>query len=326
MVGQTGGSEHFGKPELDAYTLAIEEWNAKGGLNGKNIKLRVEDTQTSQKQIISGFNRLALENPAVILGPTWLDSYQGVVPLAKRKDILLVTPSAAHETFMASNITWPITFYHNSTIEAKELVKGLKEKGFKKIGIIYEEEPFAEMFRKLVVKDLPEPAVMIGVQGGEVEFSTILAKIREQKTDALIILLWEERSLLSFLQKLRVQLPGLPIATIHDAEGWLEKPEFRTAVQRIIFSKFVVADPSFTERFKERFGYPPLITASNAYDAMNAVLEAYKAGKNSAEEIRSFLLNHKFNTATFGKFKFHADGSVPSTIEIVDFKNDKALS
>lgn len=30
MIGQTGASATFGKGELDAYTLAIEEWNAGG--------------------------------------------------------------------------------------------------------------------------------------------------------------------------------------------------------------------------------------------------------------------------------------------------------
>lgn len=35
LVGQTGASQTFGRNETDGYTLAAEERNAKGGVNGK---------------------------------------------------------------------------------------------------------------------------------------------------------------------------------------------------------------------------------------------------------------------------------------------------
>lgn len=67
MVGQTGGSAIFGKPELDSYTLAVEEQNSRGGIKGKQVVLHIEDTQTSQKQIVTAFHRIALDKPSVIL-------------------------------------------------------------------------------------------------------------------------------------------------------------------------------------------------------------------------------------------------------------------
>ena len=76
LVGQTGASVNFGKQELDAYTLAVEEWNQAGGILGKTISLQVEDTQTSLKQIFTAFQRLILNKAPVILGPTWLDGFQ----------------------------------------------------------------------------------------------------------------------------------------------------------------------------------------------------------------------------------------------------------
>ncbi|RME61581.1 MAG: amino acid ABC transporter substrate-binding protein [Candidatus Dadabacteria bacterium] len=318
MVGLTGASANFGKVELDAYRLAVEEWNAKGGIKGKKVTLKVEDTQTSQKQIVTSFYRIAAWKPPVILGPTWLDTYQAVIPVARRENILLVTPSAAIEAFSKENKTWPISFYHNTTEETKVLVKGLKRKGFKKIALIYEEGPFAEMIRRLVLKNVSNLLVDTGIQGGETEFISILAKLRKKKPDVLLVFVWDESSLLSLLKNLSIYLPNLYLATIHDGGGWLKNPTFKPYLSHLIFTKFVITDTSFEARFEKRFGYKPMLTASNAYDAINAVLLAISAGNNTATQIRQYLTTKKLKTVTFGKFKFNMDGSVPSKVVLVD--------
>jgi ABC-type branched-subunit amino acid transport system substrate-binding protein len=40
FVGQTGAAQTFGRNETDGYTLAAEERNAKGGVNGKRVVLQ----------------------------------------------------------------------------------------------------------------------------------------------------------------------------------------------------------------------------------------------------------------------------------------------
>ncbi|MBN8550253.1 MAG: ABC transporter substrate-binding protein [Deltaproteobacteria bacterium] len=321
LVGQTGASASFGKGETDAYTLAIEEWNARGGLNGKTIVPSLEDTQTSQQQIVTAFHRVALGKPSVILGPTWLDGFQAVIPLARKQHILLVTPSAAREAFAPENASWPITFYHNSTVEIQTLLKSLKEKGFTRPALVYEEEPFAEMIRKLVTQTDTKLVADIGVQGGTTGFQSIITNLKSKKPDVLIVFVWDERSLLSLLQQIHVQMPALTLATVHDGEGWLANPAFRPNLPHLIHTQFVISDSTFKERFKKRFGYEPMLTASNAYDAMNAVLQAYASGLSNAEEIRKYLLSQTFKTATFGTFKFNPDGSVPSQVEVVEVES-----
>lgn len=68
-------------------------------MNGRKVVLDFDDTQTSAKQILSAFKRFATRRPAVVLGPTWLDGFPAVIPIAQRNEILLVTPSAAIEAF-----------------------------------------------------------------------------------------------------------------------------------------------------------------------------------------------------------------------------------
>jgi ABC-type branched-subunit amino acid transport system substrate-binding protein len=259
----------------------------------------------------------------VVLGPTWLDSFPAVIPIARKKDVLLVTPSAALGAFAEADRTWPISFYHNSATEIKVLAEALRKRNLSKIALVYEQEPFAEMLRKLLLSDKLPLAADIRVQAGESDFRAQLIKLRNQKVDAIVVFVWDQRSLLSLLQQIATNIPNIPLATIHDGSGWLEDPAFKPFLPRLMYTRFVLSDPSFEQRFKARFGYPPILTASNAYDALNSVLSAFAAGQDSAATCRKYLMNSQLDTVTFGSFRFNPDGSVPSIVDIVDFVSDK---
>lgn len=320
LIGQTGAAATFGKSETDAYTLAAEEWNSRGGVNGAKVELLIEDTQTNAQQLVTAFQRMARHRPPAILGPTWLDGFPAVIPQARAKNIALVTPSAAREAFQGVDREWPISFYYNSTLEIRALMDALKKRGHKRVGLVYEQEPFAEMIRRLVLDTGIELAADFGVQAGETAYQPLLMKARAQPLDVLVIFVWDERSLLTLLQQLRIHAPALNLATVHDGEGWLSNTVFQPAIDHLLYTKFVIADTSFGQRFKSRFGYEPMLTASNAYDALNAVLSAHAAGKKDGKEVRDHILGSELRTATFGLFRFGEDGSVPSKIEIREFK------
>jgi branched-chain amino acid transport system substrate-binding protein len=322
LVGQTGASELFGRFETEGYTMAVEEWNAKGGVNGKPVVLSVEDTQTSSKQILSAFHRHAQRGVPVILGPTWLDGFPAVIPVARKRGVLLVTPSAAVEAFSAADKQWPVSFYHNSTTEIKTLRDELKKRNLKRVALFYEHEPFSEMIRRLLLSEDFPVVADIGTQSGESDFRTPLTKLRKSGIDAIVVFVWNQRSLLALLQQIRMILPPVPLATVHDGEGWLENPDFKPLIDRLIFTRFVIEGTGFEQRFKSRFGHAPLLTASNAYDAMNAVLAAFSKGADSAESFRNYLTNNTLDTVTFGSFAFSKDGRVPSRVEIVEHRSD----
>ena len=318
LVGQTGDSATFGKNETDAYTLAAEEWNSKGGVNGKKIILDFEDTQTVAKEVVTAFHRLSISKSPVVMGPTWLDGFPAVIPIARQNQCLLVTPSAVIEAFSKEDRNWPVTFYHNSTVEIRTLLEYLKQKKLMKIGLLYEQEPFSEMIRRIVLNESPNVVADIGVQAGEVDFETRLAKLKKSSPDVLLVFVWNQRSLLSLLGQLRIHLKDIPVATVHDGEGWLGMAAFNQVLPKIIHTKFEIADTQFTEKFVKRFSYEPILTASNAYDALNSVLTALSSGASSASDIRKYLTTTQLSSVTFGDFKFATDGSVPSKVVVIE--------
>lgn len=88
----------------------------------------------------------------------------------------------------------------------------------------------------------------------------------------------------------------------------------------------MITGTAFSEKFRSRFGYEPILTASNAYDALNAVLTALSSGADAGVQIRNFLVSQEFNTVTFGKFRFAQDGSVPSQVKVVEHSGATLLA
>ena len=58
----SGGLDIYGKPMLDALTLAIEEQNAAGGLLGKKLKLISYDPQSNMQMYAQFAQQAALKD------------------------------------------------------------------------------------------------------------------------------------------------------------------------------------------------------------------------------------------------------------------------
>ena len=328
LIGQTGASSTFGKAELDGYTLAIEEWNSQhGGIDGKPVSLKVEDTRSDSATILTGFHRLAAPGYKVILGPTWMDGLgQGVIPVAEKKGVLLVSPSAEYEALKLGT-NWPITFYYHSRAEAKGLVDYLARQKINRLSIVNEQEPFAELFRKLVVEASAGKIEIVNeveVRAGESDFKSILPRLGRNSPQAYLVLVWDESSLLTLLKTLKSIASQVPLVTIHDGEGWLSKPDFAAVISRMVYSRFIIRDRAFFERFHRRFGYDVYLTGSNAYDAMWSVLRALQAGARDGQAVRDYLVVNKLDTVTFGPIQLAREGYVTaSDVEVVEYPSSE---
>jgi urea transport system substrate-binding protein len=85
----SGGLDIYGKPMVDALTLAIEEANAAGGLLGRQIKLINYDTQSNMQLYTQFAQQAALKDKvAVVHGGITSASREAIRPLLKRFNTL----------------------------------------------------------------------------------------------------------------------------------------------------------------------------------------------------------------------------------------------
>ena len=95
MDALTGVAESYGNPLHRAKLLAVEEINAAGGIDGRELKLVVEDSKCAAQDAITAYNKLTdVDGVRIILGTTCSSSMLGAAPLAEKEGVVLLSASA----------------------------------------------------------------------------------------------------------------------------------------------------------------------------------------------------------------------------------------
>ena len=84
----TGSQSSYGKDQIKAAEWAVEDINAKGGVNGKKLEMIVLDTQADPTVGINAVNRLINVDKTPVFVTAWSAVVKAVAPIANREKIL----------------------------------------------------------------------------------------------------------------------------------------------------------------------------------------------------------------------------------------------
>ena len=97
----TGSQAAFGQAHKNGYAIALEELNAKGGINGKKVELDFYDDQSKPDQAVQGVNKLVdQDHVPIILGSYSSESTRAIVPVVTAKQVPLIIPTAVADNIM----------------------------------------------------------------------------------------------------------------------------------------------------------------------------------------------------------------------------------
>ncbi len=97
MDSLTGVGESYGNPVHNAKQLAVDEINAAGGINGRELELVVEDSKCNAQDSITAYRKLTdVDGVKIILGTTCSGAMLGAAPLAEEDRVILFSPSATN--------------------------------------------------------------------------------------------------------------------------------------------------------------------------------------------------------------------------------------
>jgi len=315
-VSLSGNGAAFGRAELNGAALAAEEINAAGGINGASLQLIVEDTGSSTASAVTALTKLTVSGGLrYIIGPTWLDSYQGVLPAAARSGALLITPSgvaanlrqcgAQHRVF-STDI--------DAAAQMRFLARRMQRGGRRRFALFFDEDPYSQLLLSTLQSELAasggEIAFGVVQRFGETDYRAALARLRRETIDAVVIRLLDQAALLAFLKQRALLLPDAPVFGPHDIEGFTRRPEFAGLFDQVWYASPLAGDASFAERYRHRFGAPPALTAANAYDAVRVLAQALQAGAVSSQDAAACLRAQSFASVVFGTFRFDRCGGI----------------
>lgn len=309
----SGFASQWGEAELNAAKLAIEETNAKGGIDGRKIEMISENIESNSiKSVTSVLKLIHADKVDIIIGPSWLDSFGGAAPLADENRVLMITPSASITAVKKEkNYGYVFSTWYRADVEIIELVRHLSGKN---IVLFFGNDPFWEDISQNIKKNSDEFGLKIlgeyKFNSEETDFRTALIKIKETNPDAIVFGLNDERGILSFLQQRQALYPESTLYVTESMEEFVSKDDFKGLMENMRIISPKMAENDFSDRYKERFGTEPVFSASNAYDAANMVIQAMKDGNMDAESIRRYLTANEFDTVTFGRARFDEIGGI----------------
>ncbi|MBI1889608.1 MAG: ABC transporter substrate-binding protein [Burkholderiales bacterium] len=316
----SGPAAKYGVAIKNGFTLAADEINGKGGVNGDKIVLIAEDEQGKKEEAINVFKKLIFQDKVLMLfGPTLSNSAFAADPIANAAKVVVFGTSNTAEGITAMG---PYTF-RNSVMEADVLPvtvrAAAKHFKLKNVAVIYgNDDAFTkngyDVFKNtLAAQKIPVTDTETYAKG-DVDFKAQLTKIKATNPDAIVCSCLAEEA-----ANIILQTRALGMKQPFIGGNGLNSPKlFEIAKEAgdntIIGSPWSAenatpANGRFIASYKARFGSDPDQFAAQAYDAMHIVAEALKKVKLSGnlekdrQVLRDALPNVTLNGAT-GKFTF----------------------
>lgn len=316
----TGPAAKYGVAIKNGFTLASDEINAKGGVNGNKLALIVDDEQGKKEEAINVFKKLIFQDKVLmIFGPTLSNSAFAADPIANAAKVVVFGTSNTADGITAMG---PYTF-RNSVMESDVLPvtthAAIKHFGIKKVAVIYgNDDAFTkngyDVFKstldaqKIAVTDTETYAK------GDVDFKAQLTKVKASNPDAIVCSCLAEEAANIILQTrtLGMRQPFIGGNGFNSPKLFeIAKDGADNTVMGSPWSadNSAPANKAFIAAYKAKFNADPDQFAAQAYDAMHIVAAALQkltitgTLDKDRQALRDALPAVKFDGAT-GKFAF----------------------
>lgn len=315
----TGDAAPWGEASRNAAELAVEEINAKGGINGQPLELVVEDIKSSSKDSVTAISKLLNIDKVNAVMITWLDSYQGAQNIVPQNVPLISQDAAIESVNVPVNHPNVYSLWYRTAAKAQVTFDAMKLSGVKTVYVITQNDSYYATlvdFLKTEAKKQGIEIVEEEVLNPDNDVKTVLAKVQSRKSDAVFFGAYDERLSVDFVKRYNEQIKG-SISLYGDEfleQNLLAK---KIDVSWIEGAKYYVpAAPSaeFATKYKAKFGTDPVFSAINTYDTIY-VLARYLADKPS--NLSQYMRVTEFDTLTYGKIKFDEIGGVVSNTSAI---------
>ena len=314
----TGPIPQYGEFFIRGSQLALEDLEKSGWINGKKIRIVLEDGKNDPKISLAAMNKLVSVDKVPIVETVGSSVVLALGPVAQQEGVVLVNTAAQNPnirkigTFVFSLVPLADRVMQTTAVHAAEGMKA------KTAAILLVNNEYGRGVAETFTKIFGEHGGRIIAQEihaqGETDYTTHLTKLKFANPD-IIFFVGHENELGYALKKAKqigmktpwLSAPGvlspLTLQIAGDAAEGVQCADYQF-------------DPNFgTERMKafgkrhqEKFGVLPSFATAQSYNSVMLYAAALKAGKRTPAEIRDFYRSVKNFEGASAPVTFDKDG------------------
>lgn len=337
ITTNSGTAAAYGEAELKGFKLAISEINAKGGLNGKKIKLESMDDKGDATEASNAFNKLAGDsNVLAVLGPTISSTTAAVAPLADQSKLPAIAPAATSDSIATGGYLFRTCFKdsYQGEIAAKFAAETLK---VKKVAVLYGTgDPYSSGVGKAFAAAAKKAGLDVvdeenSSSADDTEYSSQLQKIQASGAEFLYAPYYYSVAGPYIIPQARsLGYKGYVMGP--DGYDGLKLTGDKSQYDKVLYTTHYSPDDTsntkvqdFIKSYKKaNNNQEPNTFTALAYDSVYMFKQAYeKAGKNATrEQVRNAISGMSFSGVT-GKFTLDKKGSPNKSVIVLELKDGK---
>ena len=322
MIGvaapMTGNLAQIGKQFAEGAQLAADEVNAKGGINGKKVVVRVEDDKGNPKEAATVAQKFASDDRILaVLGHYSSSACFAAIPIYSKAHLTTITPSASDTELTKQGGKYIFRMWSPISVYVPDLAQyTVKKLGKKQVAVIYVQNDWGIQTKDYFLKELTrlgaKAVATEVVYDKDTDFKAQLTKVKAAKPDALAILTYYTTGALVVLQarNLGISVPLVGTGTLYE-DKFLELAGPRNAEGLAVNTEFNAEDPApvvknFVGMYQKLHpGEKPEPYHATTYDAARIVLQAVEKTGIDRDAIRDAVAATKTFAGVTGTFSFN---------------------
>ena len=314
-----------GKSIFDAANLAAEEINAKGGINGRPVKLFEYDNHGKSADAVEAFQRAVYNDHVVAVVGIWISEVAlALEPWASRLHVPFIITGAAstmisglvHDNYDANKYNFQLQLNSDQlALSVADFLKDavVKDLGYKRAFIACENFAWTQSLEDSYMKYLP--AAGIDIVGhlrfapDTNDFTPIYSTIEQQHAD-IVITGWAHVGVKPTVQWHEQQVPVLLVGINAQASTSAFWDGTNGATEGVLSQNEASEAPitpktlPFIEVYKKRFGVSPAYCGYNTYDALYILKDAIELAGSTNSDAMVTALEKTSYTGVQGRVEF----------------------
>ncbi|MBS3997883.1 MAG: ABC transporter substrate-binding protein [Hydrogenophaga sp.] len=331
--GLTDRNSDNGQSGLNGVTLAVEQFNRAGGVDGRLVELLAKDDAQDQAVATQSAEELVAARVEAVVGPFTSSMAEVIVPITGKAGIFQVSPTVTSMAFYGKDDNF---FRINRTTRdnARDYAQVMVGMGQTRIAVAYDmrnknftQSWLAEFSTSLAALGATLAAQVPYESGTDSSFEDVVKQMLVTNPDSLFYISGA-LDVARFAQQSRKQAPHLPIG----AAEWAATEQLIELGGPVVEGLLIVQNydrDDTTERFKafseayfKRFQRNPGYSSVSAYDAATVVLQALK-NRQKGETVKDAALRSGPYQGLQQEIVFDANGDTQRKVYFTEIRDGR---